>query len=445
MRRRLATLGLVLGVAGWALSTGSAVYGVEQPTAERPVKVALIVGPVGEQLTPVYIGFAEEAAKAALAQGATVARAYSPAATPEKVLAAVRDADIVVYLGHGVGFPNPYSALPLPDRTNGWGLQGPNAQGTNEDSWRDGTLAYFGEEWIVAHARPAPGFVMIYSNACYAPGAGEGGHAQASPEEAAARVANYARPAFALGASAYFATDFSAGAAQLVGSMLRDPSRSYGQIFASDPRFVPTALERHPLAGAAGREVWLHRSPYLNGITDYWYAFAGDPKLAPGTGRTSSASQRVSVQAGPPPNEVVGIASHYSFTRGFEESPTVGLPDALGGRATLSVNGWVVVCADRCARIPVVDSCPCYWGTPDQRVVNLSETAWSLVSSAPLEKGLIRVTLYLNGSYPAEALRQRDPSVLLDRSAAGAIQPSARVAVALGDQRLEHIHAESAR
>jgi hypothetical protein len=406
MRRRLATLGLLLGVAGWTLASGPAVY-----AAQRPVKVALIVGPVGEQMTPVYIGFAEQAAKVARAEGATVARAYSPAATPDTVLAAVRDADIVVYLGHGVGFPNPYSAVPLPDRTNGWGLQGPQARGTNEDSWVDGTLAYFGEDWIVAHARPAPGFVMIYSNACYAPGAGEGEYAQASPQEAAQRVANYARPAFALGASAYFATDFSAGAAQLVGSMLRDPARSFGQVFASDPHFLPAALHRQPLAGSPGREVWLHRSPYLNGVTDYWYAFAGNPALAPGAAaRPGPAAAQLSARAGPPPDEVVGIASHYAFTPGFEAQPTVGLPDALGGRATLSINGWVVVCGQRCARLPVVDSCPCYWGTPDQRVVNLSEAAWSLVSTAPLDTGLIKVTVYLNGSYPAEALRQPAPS-----------------------------------
>jgi hypothetical protein len=406
LRRRLATLGLVLGVAGWTLGTGPAVY-----AAPPAVKVALIVGPVGERLTPVYIGFAEEAARVARAEGATVARAYSPAATPEQVLAAVRDADMVVYLGHGVGFPNPYSAVPLPDRTNGWGLQGPNAHGTNADSWVDGTLAYFGEDWIVAHARPAPGFVMIYSNACYAPGAGEGGYPQASPDEAAQRVANYARPAFALGASAYFATDFSAGAARLVGAMLRDPARSFGQVFASDPHFVPGALQRQPLPGAAGREVWLHRSPYLNGVTDYWYAFAGNPALAPGAaGRPGPAAVQLSARAGPPPNEVLGIASHYSSTPGFEAKPTVGLPDALGGRATLSINGWVVVCAERCARIPVVDSCPCYWATPDQRVVNLSEAAWSLVSDAPLDKGLIKVTLYLDGRYPTEALRKPAPS-----------------------------------
>lgn len=42
------------------------------------------------------------------------------------------------------------------------------------DSWADGSLAYYGVAWIAEHARPAPGFVIIYSNFCYAPGAGEG-------------------------------------------------------------------------------------------------------------------------------------------------------------------------------------------------------------------------------------------------------------------------------
>ena len=40
-----------------------------------------------------------------------MARAYSPDATAEKVLAAVEGATIVVYLGHGIGFPNPLRGL----------------------------------------------------------------------------------------------------------------------------------------------------------------------------------------------------------------------------------------------------------------------------------------------------------------------------------------------
>jgi len=85
----------------------------------------------------------------------------------------------------------------------------------------------------------------------------------------------------------------------------------------------------------------------------------------------------------------------------MEDRATVGLPIALGGKATLSINGWVVVCADRCAVLPVVDSCPCYWGTPDQRIVNLSHTAWGLVSDMPLEEGLIDVRLYLTDTVPS--------------------------------------------
>ena len=91
--------------------------------AEVPVKVAIIVGPVGEELTPVYISLADAAADAAESRGAMVARAYSPQATAEKVIKAVQGATIVIYFGHGVGTPNPYSDTPSAATTNGCGPQ----------------------------------------------------------------------------------------------------------------------------------------------------------------------------------------------------------------------------------------------------------------------------------------------------------------------------------
>ncbi len=98
-----------------------------EPDDDTP-KVAIIVGPVGEELTPVYIDLAERAADAAFEGGAEVARAYSPNATPQRVLEAVEDANIVVYFGHGTGLPKSVGASFDPEVANGWGLQGPRAR-----------------------------------------------------------------------------------------------------------------------------------------------------------------------------------------------------------------------------------------------------------------------------------------------------------------------------
>jgi hypothetical protein len=370
-------------------------------------------------LTPVYLQIAEAAALAAEAGGATVARAYSPEATPDRVLSAVADANIVVYLGHGVGTPNPYGATD-PAGVNGWGLQGPAARGTHEDSWQDGTLAYYGEAWIAANAKPAPGWVMIYSNACYAPGASEGFDGPATAEQAQARVSGYARtPLDILGASAYFATDFYAGAAQLITTMLQHPDWTYGQIYAADPHFSPDALTALPavamsdlavvpgLAASAvapgsvladvvptdvtvpGREVWLHQSPYFDNKVEYWYAFAGDPNLTPADTMLARAAP-----LGSTPRTVSGVASAYGEQPGWEGIPTVALPLPLGGITPGEEPGVVIVCGARCVELPIVDSCPCYYGTPEERIANLSSLAWSLVNDGV--PGIAPVELYFN-------------------------------------------------
>ena len=96
-----------------------------------------------------------------------------------------------------------------------------------------------------------------------------------------------------------------------------------------------------------------------------------------------------------PSNEVVGTASNYPGTAGWIGQATVALPGDLGGRYNGQVNGQVTVCGDRCVSLPVVDWCDCYWGTADQRVVDLSHAAWPLVTDAPLEQGLVQVRLIL--------------------------------------------------
>jgi hypothetical protein len=125
-----------------ALALACLAAGLSAPasvSAADPIKVAIIVGPVGS-LTPTYLHLAEAAATTAERHGATVARAYSPNATPANVLAAVADANVIVYFGHGYGHPSPYGGLTT-GRQNGWALQGPRARGTHDDGL-NGFLEY---------------------------------------------------------------------------------------------------------------------------------------------------------------------------------------------------------------------------------------------------------------------------------------------------------------
>ena len=371
--------------------------------SEPPI-VAIIVGPVGPELTPTYVDLAELSAVAAEERGAEVRRAYSPDATAENVLAAVAGANVVVYFGHGIGAPNPYSEAPRPGVVNGWGLQGPNAHGTHADSWQDGTLAYYGEAWIAANARPAPGWVMIYS-----PGAGEGFEAPADEETALARVSAYSRtPLGEMGASAYFATDFYGGAAALVATPLDHPDATYADVFGAEPRFTPDAVSLHEHGSVADAEVWLHRSPYFEGRSDYWYAFAGDPDATFGAASGSHLGGPRWQPGLPLPasGSVVGQAAAYGESPGYEGQATAAvapeLADALPDGASS-----VTVCGDRCAELRVVGrlsarpSVSAVAGTPPPALA-LSQAAWLAVSDQPLGAGPLQVRISLRPLAAAE-------------------------------------------
>ncbi len=247
-----------------------------------PPKVVIIVGPTGSG-TANNRSQGDEIAAAATALGATVVKVYSPNATWSKVKAAVNGANIIVYLGHGNGYPNPYSGSYYPDRVDGWGLNRTTTNG-DSDNWST-TMVYCGEKALLGTLTssdgqaqrtycsggpitPAAGFVMIYSNACYAPGANEPQNPDATASEALKHVSYYSRPMVSgLGASGYFATDH--GADTLVSAILSHPDTSYGNLYLDnlpngDPLDYPHLL-------LSGKRAWLTHT------SDYTYAFAGSP------------------------------------------------------------------------------------------------------------------------------------------------------------------------
>jgi hypothetical protein len=261
-------------------------------------KVAIIVGPVGGgSIQTNYLDRGEQIADAVEALGATAVRVFSPDATWANAKAAVNGANIIVYIGHGSGYPNPYGSTLLTDRTNGWGLNriagADSADPTGHGHNLSTQMVYCGEAAIEGKPltsynaaycsggpiTPAPGFVMVFSNACYAPGAGETEETTPSSEQTAlARVNYYSRAFLALGGT-YFASDV--GSRSVVENILRNPTKSFGDIFKMSQGYSATALRTFPHWFIGGAEAWIQRTQGPGGLMSYWYAFAGNPFQTP--------------------------------------------------------------------------------------------------------------------------------------------------------------------
>jgi hypothetical protein len=179
----------------------AATYAPAPATAARHAKVVVIVGPTGAT-TAAYRAIAEEAAVAAARMGSRVVRVYSPYATWPAVREALRGASIVVYLGHGNGWPSRYRDSPWPYSQNGLGLN-PVAGGNNT------THQYFGEFYLARDVRLAPGAVVIMTRLCYASGNSEPGLPEGTLDTARQRVDNYAAGWIKSGARAVIADAFT--------------------------------------------------------------------------------------------------------------------------------------------------------------------------------------------------------------------------------------------
>jgi len=155
------------------------------PVAAAPLssaKVVIIVGAVHGQ-TETFRQRGEAAYAEAIKYSSNVVKVFSPYATWSAVKAATKGASIVVYMGHGNGWPSPYTYDPAYATKDGFGLNSVAGDG-------DYNTKYYGEPYV-ATLELASNAIVILTSLCYASGNSEPGAAAPTVSVARQRVDNY--------------------------------------------------------------------------------------------------------------------------------------------------------------------------------------------------------------------------------------------------------------
>ena len=124
-----------------------------------------MVGPVGSS-TASYKDSARKLADLARSYGASVKEIYSPYATWSRVRDAVVGANLLIYLGHGNGWPSPYYPYSTTSK-NGFGLNSSSGNGNSN-------MKYYGE-YYMRQLDLASNAVVALNRLCYASGNNEWG------------------------------------------------------------------------------------------------------------------------------------------------------------------------------------------------------------------------------------------------------------------------------
>ncbi|MBI3752215.1 MAG: hypothetical protein HY263_11245 [Chloroflexi bacterium] len=228
-------------------------------------KVVIVVGAT-EGTTPSYRTAADAIAAEAIKWTPNVVKVYSPYATWSVVAAAAQGASVLVYIGHGNGFPSPYSSVLKPDTQDGMGLN--TTMGLS-----DSDKKYYGESYIASGIRLAPNAVVFLQNLCYAPGAGEPGAPEPSISVAQQRVDNFSSGFIRAGARSVFAGDGSYVAGAIHGLFTTHaPILSlFRQGWSYNGNEIPFTPARNPaFQGILDPETW---------TTGFKHSVVADPTL----------------------------------------------------------------------------------------------------------------------------------------------------------------------
>jgi hypothetical protein len=307
-------------------------------------RVVIIVGPAGGS-TSDYLSHAHDYAAQARAYGAVVTEVYTPHATWSRVLAAAQGANILIYLGHGNGWPSPYAPWQTLTK-DGFGLNPYDGSGNV-------SVKYYGESFVASSIRLAPGAVVLLNRLCYASGNAEPGMAEPSWSTAVKRVDNYGAGFLRTGASVVLAdghTSLGYELATLFGASraiydawLNDPDANGHTRSFTSGRTGGVGLHLDPDTGSTGFYRSLALRPRVHTTTIRIPAFSGvlrtrAPLLSSPAGKAVlaiAASQRVFVRG---PMRIDGQGRTWApvMTRGGHAGWTAGWNLAYAGSARAS-------------------------------------------------------------------------------------------------------------
>jgi len=215
----------LLGLAGLVAAPAA--------SAATPTKVVIVVGPTGTG-TAHNISEAKQLAAQARGYGATVIEIYSPNASFYRVRSAAMGANVFIYMGHGSGWPSPYSPFNAA-RKDGLGLNATAGHGNLN-------VRYYGETYLKKYIHLAANSVVILRGLCYSAGNSEPGKTNPSAAVGRARVDNYAAGFLRTGARVVFA----------------EPYGGVGYIL--DAIFTTNLTVRQIFTNGAGAGHWGHSS-----------------------------------------------------------------------------------------------------------------------------------------------------------------------------------------
>ena len=339
---RIAVALVALFVAGLGVFAPSSATAVRAAGANP--KVVIIVGATGS-VTATYRSYADQVYAEAVKYTDNVVKVYSPDATWPRVKAAVNGASVIVYLGHGNGWPAPYPNDAAYTTKDGFGL---NYDVNGDGKTTDSELKYYGEPSIRT-LTPAPNAVVLLFHLCYASGNSEPGQPDPTLSVARQRADNYAAAFEAAGVKAVIAIGHSHDPYYI--SALFTQSESIRDYFTNAPDFHNNVLEFASVRTPGTTELF---DPDQATPAGFWRSATGDLTLT--TADVTGASY-ASTGGDPATMAVPGNAT--PIASGASVYGSVG-DAAAGTDPVASLPSTTIVRVDRQEAVPAADGSPIY-------------------------------------------------------------------------------------